>query len=285
MQVNDYQEQQFCQEIGNASRTEGWRINPIYAENQIEQICKKYNKMIVVGGKGQNRIVVSPGRRGESSVYKIAYRSLGVADNKGEYAISQWVLQSPHAALLCKHLPMVDGVLNPNTLFDGVIICSEKVLSWTQHVISTHGAGNIGRKGVEELFTNNWASLKSFYDVMSQHFLMVDADPKNPFNYGLKNTNGEWNLCNVDNGYWLILEKLRQVKPNVMTAYGIKCPKCNGVNSRLTPVLPNTTGDINSDLTLLTSEASAEEGEQLVCSSCGARHLSATIWSMIVNKS
>lgn len=285
MIVNDYNEQQFCTEIGNASRTEGWRINPIFAESKIEEICKKYGKAIVAGGKGQNRIVVTPGRKGNDSVYKIAYRSLGVADNKGEYAISQWAISSANGATLMKHLPMVDDFLNPNTMFDGVIICSEKVLSWTQHVISTYGETNVGKNGVAELFTKNWGALKAATDLFDRYFLPVDKHPKNPFNYGLKNTGGEWNLCNIDYGYWLILEKLKQVKPDIMTAHGVKCPACNSPNSRLISVLPNSTGDIDSDLRLLTSEASGEDTEQFICSSCNKRHDAAAIWSMVVNKS
>lgn len=283
--MNDYQEQQFCVEIGNASRTEGWRINPIYAENMIEEICKKYNKVIVTGGKGQNRIVVTPGRRGTDSVYKIAYRSLGVADNKGEYAISQYAMQSPNAAIIMKHLPIVDDFLNPNTMFDGVIICSEKVLSWTQHVISTYGSENIGKNAVEELFTKNWGALKSLYEKLSPYFLMVDRHPKNPLNYGLKRTGGEWFLCNLDYGYWLILDKIKQVKPNLMTAYGVKCPSCNNHNSKLSPLLPESTGNGDNDYRMLNSEASGVSDEKFICESCKAQHDSSHIWGMIVNKS
>jgi hypothetical protein len=152
-------EQAFLNEIFDISKKDAFLMSQATAEQMITEVARKYNKTIISGGMGQNRIIVTPGIN-PNAVYKIAYKHQGRQDNIGEFQISEFIRASGLTNVANK-IAMTLPDIDPRRLYDGVIIAQEKVLSWTEKASKEMGATNIGLAAVTSLFTTSPNSFRT----------------------------------------------------------------------------------------------------------------------------
>ena len=161
------------------------------------------------------------------------------------------------------------------------------VLSWTQKTQQEYGSTNLGLGALTSLFVDSPNSyrngLKATIAALSKYFLMYDAHPSNPFNYGLKKgLDGQVYVCNLDYGYWIILSALRMNpnKANLAHPNGhMTCPKCG--RGEMLYVVPESTGNAETDIKNLTSQTNPASQELYKCNSCNESVHSLTLWGSI----
>lgn len=275
-------EQAFLNEIFDISKKDAFLMSQATAEQMITEVARKYNKTIISGGMGQNRIIVTPGIN-PNAVYKIAYKHQGRQDNIGEFQISEFIRASGLTNVANK-IAMTLPDIDPRRLYDGVIIAQEKVLSWTEKASKEMGATNIGLAAVTSLFTTSPNSFRTSLILtiqeLSKYFLLYDAHPKNPFNYGLKRgSDGQIHVCNLDYGYWVILSALAMnpMKATVVNAAGLVCPKCS--RGPLNYLIPESSGNAEIDMKNLLSSTHESSQERFKCSSCNEVFHATSIWT------
>lgn len=238
--------QAFATVLHEMAKTQGYVTDTDIRDKFIIDAAVQQGFQLV--GEGQNRLVfVDP--RDPNYVYKVASKNEGRNDNIGEMYITYKIMKEyPHLAdafaltqipaNVGQNLTGVDGQTLYNALLQsslhGLIIKQERIQCLKD--VSASGKDAIERLTSPQIY-NSYVELMRR---IGEKFIIMDAHPKNPYQFGLKNGK----LATLDYGYFRPIgdfynQPMMNNKVKVDN-FGIVCPVCaSGHLVYMTPQIPS----------------------------------------------